>query len=328
MSNVQQKLGRLQQVDLREAWTTEAADFTPWLAKAENLELLGDTVGLELELEAQETKVGPFRADILCKDTATNDWVLIENQLERTDHCHLGQLLTYAAGLKAVTIVWIAERFTEEHRAALDWLNQITDDKFTFFGLEIELWRIGESPIAPKFNVVCKPNDWSKAVTEVAEGEITETKLLQQEYWAALRALLLERKSVVKPQKALPQHWTSFALGRSYFGMHAAVNTVKNWLQVGMSCFGPLAKTHFQMLKQEKEAIEKEIGCELEWEELPGKKESRIALRKHNVSLTDRTCWPEQHQWLAEKLESFHKAFSPRVKELNAEDYKAPDQEE
>ena len=112
-------LGRLEPIELREVWISEAGDFTPWLASEENLTLLGDTIGLDLELEAQEKSVGPFRADILCKDTASNDWVLIENQLERTDHTHLGQLMTYAAGLKAVTIVWIADRFTEEHRAAL-----------------------------------------------------------------------------------------------------------------------------------------------------------------------------------------------------------------
>ena len=140
-------LGKLEPADLREAWTSEAGEFTPWLAKEENLALLGDTIGLELELEALEKNVGAFRADILCKDTASNSWVLVENQLERTDHTHLGQLLTCAAGLKAVTIVWIADRFTEEHRAALDWLNEITDDRFNFFGLEIELWRIGGSAL-------------------------------------------------------------------------------------------------------------------------------------------------------------------------------------
>src|SRR6185312_8829511 len=108
---------------------------------------------------------GPLRADILCKDVGTDAWVLIENQLERTNHGHLGQLLTYAAGLDAVTIVWIAERFTEEHRAALDWLNERTDEKITFFGLEVELWQIGNSPVAPKFNIVSKPNDWAKSIS-------------------------------------------------------------------------------------------------------------------------------------------------------------------
>ena len=141
----------------------------------ENIGLLSETIGLELEVEAQEKHVGPFRADILCKDTVTDSWVLIENQLERTNHTHLGQLLTYAAGLDAVTVVWIAERFTEEHRAALDWLNEITAEGFSFFGLEIELWRIGDSPMAPKFNVVSHPNDWTKTVSRISRGELTPT---------------------------------------------------------------------------------------------------------------------------------------------------------
>jgi hypothetical protein len=130
-------LGRLERVDPREIWTSESADFTPWLAMPDNLAVLGDTIGLDMEVEAQEKEVGPFRADILCKDLRTGNWVLIENQLERTDHGHLGQLLVYASGLKAVTIVWIASQFTDEHRATLDWLNAITDEEFQFFGLEI-----------------------------------------------------------------------------------------------------------------------------------------------------------------------------------------------
>ena len=144
------ELGRLHRVDLRDIWATEAQDFTPWLAQEENLKVLADTLNMELELEAQEKNVGPFRADILCKNTDDDSWVLIENQMGRTDTIHLGQLLTYAAGLQAVTIVWVAANFTEEHRAALDWLNDITDENFRFFGLEVELWRIGESPAAPK----------------------------------------------------------------------------------------------------------------------------------------------------------------------------------
>ena len=123
--------------------------------------------------------------------------MLIENQLERTDHSHLGQLLTYAAGLEAVTVVWIAERFTDEHRAALDWLNEITDEGFSFFGLEIELWRIGDSPMAPKFNMVSHPNDWTKTVSRISPtGELTSTNQLYLEYWTALRDLLEQRVTV------------------------------------------------------------------------------------------------------------------------------------
>ena len=158
-------LGRLEQVKLREAWESESQDFTPWLAQAENLKVLSETLNMELETEGQEERVGPFRADLLCRDTDGDSWVLIENQLGRTDHTHLGQLLTYAAGLQTATIIWVAATFTDEHRAALDWLNDITDERFRFFGLEIELWRIGDSPAAPKFNIVSKPNEWIRAVS-------------------------------------------------------------------------------------------------------------------------------------------------------------------
>ena len=136
------KLGRLQKVDLRDVWLKEDTDFTPWLAKSENIQLLGEAIGIDLIVEAEEKMVGPFRADILCKDEATNNWVLIENQLEKTDHKHLGQLLTYATGLDAVTIIWVASEFNEEHRATLDWLNKITDQQYNFFGVKIELYKI------------------------------------------------------------------------------------------------------------------------------------------------------------------------------------------
>ncbi len=168
------QFGRLTQLQLREYWTDEASDFTPWLAEEENIALVGDSIGLNIEVEAQEHNVGPFSADILCRDIDTENWVLIENQLESTDHKHLGQLLTYAAGLDAVTIVWIAKSFTDEHRAALDWLNRITDEAFSFFGLEIELWQIGDSAVAPKLNMISHPNDWQRTISRTVDrGLIT-----------------------------------------------------------------------------------------------------------------------------------------------------------
>ena len=192
------ELGRLERVDLREVWKIEAQDFTPWLASEESLSVLADTLHMELELVALETNVGPFRADILCRNADGGAWVLIENQLERTDHSHLGQLLTYAAGLNAVTICWIAESFTEEHRATLDWLNEITDDSFRFFGLEVELWQIGKSPVAPKFNIVSKPNDWRGSIVD--PEPLPPRKQLQREFWSALMQRLDDRKGPVKTQ--------------------------------------------------------------------------------------------------------------------------------
>ncbi len=230
-------LGRLERVDLRTIWTSEPAGFTPWLAQPENLEILADTLGIdELELEAQEKEVGPFRADILCKDMGTDSWVLVENQLERTDHTHLGQLLTYAAGLQAVTIVWLAARFTEEHRATLDWLNSITDESFRFFGLEIELWRIGDSPAAPKFNIVARPNDWSKSVAHAAraidDAELSETRVRQREYWAALNGVLDGANGSVRGnRKPGPRSWMNYPVGRTGFSLAAALNRLQRYVR-------------------------------------------------------------------------------------------------
>jgi aromatic ring-cleaving dioxygenase len=308
-------------VDLREVWSREAGDFTPWLAQDENLSLIGETIGLELELEAQEKNVGPFRADLLCRDTATDSWVLIENQLERTDHTHLGQLLTYAAGLNAVTIVWVASRFAEDHRAALDWLNEITGSNINFFGLEIELWRIGESQVAPKFNLASKPNDWIKSTGDQGPwppSTLTDTKVLQQQYWTALREYMDENNSNVKPTKPLPQHWMTFAIGRSYFQLQSFANTKENRIALGLTMTGPGAKAHFHLLSQEREKIEEEFGESLEWLELPERQESRIMLHDKQADPNNHDDWPNQHAWLSENLEKFDSVFRTRVKQLDA----------
>ena len=322
------KLERLIKVPLRDFWEGEASDFTPWLADEENIELLGETIGIELEVEAQERSVGPFRADILCKDTVTDSWVLIENQLERTNHTHLGQLLTYAAGLDAVTVVWIAERFTEEHRAALDWLNEITDEGFSFFGLEIELWRIGNSPMAPKFNMVSHPNDWTKTVAKISPTkELTSTNQLYLEYWTALRDCLEERNGVIRPVKPLPQSWLSFAVGRSGFHLTAIARARGKSICVRLVLNDQDADSYFYLLEKNKVDIEKEICIELEWKENPGRKEKHIIHSLYETDPEDRQDWDRQHQWLCEQLEIFHRVFSSRIKALNANDYIAEENE-
>lgn len=309
-------LGRLEKVELREVWATEASEFTPWLAKSENLMVLGEAIAVDLELEGQEKNVGPFRADILCKDTATGDWVLVENQLERTDHCHLGQLLTYAAGLKAVTIVWIAERFTEEHRAALDWLNEITDENFRFFGLEIELWRIGDSLVAPKFNLACKPNDWSRTVTGAAKGDLSDTQSIRLRYWEGLRTLLTSRRSVVKPTKAVPYKWMGFSVGRANFWLYAGIDSGEAWIGVYLVCGGANGIQYHQLLERQKPVIEQELGGSLDWTVEAGRKQQYIALYKTDVDPANTDDWPAQHAWLADTLDAFHRVFSPRIKRL------------
>lgn len=206
-------LGILERVDLRTVWQNEAFNFTPWLAEAGNLAALSKALNLDLELVGTEVTVGPYAADILCKDTLDGANVLIENQLQKTDHTHLGQILTYAAGLEAKTVIWVASRFTDEHRAALDWLNESTHEGWSFFGLEIELWRIGASPPAPKFNVICRPNDWSRSVREEAARaeNSSPTRVLQLKYWTAYREFMTAKNGWAPKPSA--QSWQSFSVG-------------------------------------------------------------------------------------------------------------------
>ena len=236
------ELSRLEPVELRDIWPNEAADFTPWLAEEENLNLLAETLGLELELEAQERDVGDFRADILCLNTEDNSRVLIENQLERTDHSHLGQILTYAAGLDIHTVIWIAKEFREEHRAALDRLNEITDEHFQYFGIEIKVWKIGDSARAPQFDVVSTPNDWSRTISRDTQREaskdLSETQLQLERFWIAMRDYMVQKHSPVKCPKPGPWRFLIFNIGRTSFSIEPRVATTKKVIGISLYVIG------------------------------------------------------------------------------------------
>lgn len=316
-------LGRLEKIELRDVWKRESEDFTPWLAREENLALLGEAIDIDLALEAREKSVGPFRADILCRDTANDTYVLIENQLAGTDHTHLGQLLTYAAGLEAVTIIWIAESFSEEHRAAVDWLNRITGERFNFFGLEIELWRIGDSPPAPKFNIACKPNNWSRSVQQVASGEMTETKQQQFDFWTAFVAYLEKRPAGVSVHKPKPQHWLNHSIGRSGFQLASIASTWNSpgngystpELRVELQINSSSAKDAFGKLEQQRNDIEAKVGTPLTWHNPLDAHMCRIYARTDG-DWRDPRQWPALHEWLRQHLERFQRTFGPLVKSL------------
>ncbi|MBC8170102.1 MAG: DUF4268 domain-containing protein [Anaerolineae bacterium] len=311
-----ESLGRLKRVELRTVWSSESGNFTPWLAQDENLALLSETIGLDLELEATEKNVGVFRADIVCKDTITDSWVLIENQIEPTNHGHLGQLLTYAAGLNAVTIVWIAERIRDEHRAALDWLNEVTAENINFFGLEIELWQIGTSTIAPKFNIVSQPNDWTRLVVESRKEaiEVSPIRQLLLEYWTVFREYLRQNNNPLKGRKPYLRSWYNFSLGRTGFRLSAFVNTREKRLGVRLTMYSPNAKIHFHYLEQQRIEIEAAIGDTMSWKEAT--KHTSITLRVAGVDPMLKDQWEKQHQWLSEKLELFYRVFRPYLNQM------------
>lgn len=320
-------LGRLEKVELREEWKSESSDFTPWLAQKENISLLGQTIGMDLEVESIEKDVGPFRADILCKDVDTNNWVLIENQLERSDHSHLGQLITYAAGLQAVSIVWIAHRFTEEHRAALDWLNEMTGDDLRFFGLEIELWKIGDSANAPKFNVVSKPNPSTRDAAEgrrwIESGGLGKTQELQLEFWTGFRNYTIETGATFKATKPQPQVWMTISIGRSGMNLAAVASTWdsesgsydKHELRAEFSIDHQLSKVYFAQFESQKQAIEAELEESLFWHNPPNKRICRMYVRR-TVDLQDRSQWADYFGWLKSKLEKLQKVFGPKTRLL------------
>lgn len=313
------KLGKLEKVSVRSIWPNEASHFTPWLAREENIRLLGEEINIDLEVQMQEERVGPFRADILCQDTTNERYVLIENQFETTDHKHLGQLMTYAAGLNALTIIWISEKFTDEHRAALDWLNRITDDSVDFFGIEIELFRIGDSMPAPMFNIVSKPNNWSKNIKRTAESSrITETKLIQQEYWQELKIFVEKNsKSSFRMQKPLPQHWTNIALGRSKFRLVLFANSRYKRIGCYLRTSGPNALVHFQKLRMQWEEDSKaNLDPRVEWEEKEDGKEHHVIVRLTGQDPLDRSSWTQQHELLANLAERFVTYFKDKIREV------------
>jgi len=316
------KLGRLKKINLRKHWEREDTHFTPWLAEEENITLLGEAIGMELEVQDREAKVGPFKADILCKNVADNSLVVIENQLEKTDHSHLGQLLTYAAGSNAVTLAWIVESFTEEHRAALDWLNRVTDEYIQFFGLEIELWKIGDSLPAPKFNIVVKPNDWSKSVKEAAEAsraKLTTGQQLQVDYWRSFAEFISKRKTTFKPPKPYPSNWMGYGIGRAGANLITVFNRNEAAITIETNNYDHPA--WFHLLNADSEAIQSKLGFPLSWEERPDNKYAfiRVSQEIDAASVDD---WPKIHQWMLEKMEAMRRVFGPRVKKLNDDDWR------
>ena len=322
-----EKFGSLERVELRKRWKTENRDFTPWLAKEKNLSLLAETLNLDLELEDREVSVGEFQADILCRNTLDNSWVVIENQLEKTDHEHLGKLLTYAAGLDAATVVWIAKEFRDEHRAALDRQNEITDERLRYFGVEIELWQIGKSSPAPKFNIVSKPNDWRRNVLYATSGDLTETQLQQIQYWTELSERMSEADCGIGPLNPVPKPYVFLAIGKGGIRLRVSISKQKKRLSVWLDMFDEKATAHFNLLVQDRAEIDQEFGASLEWNELPGKKSCQVSLHKDDTDPTAKEDWPNQHAWLAEKLELFNNVFRYRVRNLNADDWQ-PEEED
>jgi hypothetical protein len=301
-------LGRFQQVPLREIWKHEAIDFTNWLALDENLELLADTLGISLVSAQTEVSVGSFSLDILAEDDNGHK-VIIENQLEATNHDHLGKLITYASGLGAETIVWVVSHAREEHEQAITWLNEKTNEEANFFLIEIEAWKINDSPPAPRFNIIAKPNEWAKTVKQTRSGSnsISDLKLKQQEFFSELRDIGTEKSEYVKSwQTPRPQHWYNIRIGSSKAKLAALINSKDSY--VGVELYIHEDKELFAKLFEQKEQIEAKLGFELEWRELPDKKASR-ALIKRTGDFENENTHEDLLNWTLGKIDQMAKVL-------------------
>ena len=243
-------LGQLTEIkDLREVWPHEALDFTPWLAEDDNLAMLADAVGLDITLDETESKVGDFNVDIYATETGTERRIIIENQLEDTNHDHLGKLITYASGKGADIVIWIVKRAREEHRAAIEWLNNHTDENISFFLIEIKLYKIGNSDPAVKFEIIEKPNNWTKEVKKQTSSD--PAKQFRLEYWTAFNDYAFT-KSVFsknfKKRKPGTDHWMTLSLGSSAY--HLDILTLKKRNAVSVELYISDDKSIFHKLLQ------------------------------------------------------------------------------
>jgi len=273
-------LGRLRRVaNPRSVWSSEAGDFTPWLA--ENIDVLAEELGMTLTVVTTEVPVGEFWLDIQAEDE-NGHTVIIENQLERTDHGHLGQSLVYAAGLDATAVVWVATRFREDHRSALDWLNERTDNTIGFFGVEVSVVQIGdEGPRAPVFTVVSRPNDWQKSVKSASGADaesVNPVNTVRQDFFAdVLTTVNTQRPSIRVPARSR-YNWTSFAFGPfGNWGLSIANDKLRVEAYLDLKD-RDLTKDLFDRFAAERADWETRVGAgSFSWERLDDKRACRIA---------------------------------------------------
>lgn len=292
------ELGKIERVeDLRKIWSNEARDFTVWLARDENLTMLGEAVGIDINLEERESPVGSFSVDLFATEEGTGRKIIIENQLEDTNHDHLGKIITYAAGKEASVIIWIVKRARDEHRQAVEWLNQHTDENIGFFLLEIELWKINGSVPAPRFNVVERPNDWAKAM-KASEG-LSDTKKTNLEYWEAFKKYAFNKtefKEIFSERKAYPQGWYDLSVGNRHCHITLTATMTKN--RLAAQIYISKNKDLYSHFLGQKIAIEEFLGEEISWHEAPI--DAVFGYDTYNADFNTEN-WDKYFEWYCEK---------------------------
>lgn len=302
------KLGKLIEVNVRDLWKHEQYDFSTWLAKEDNMEELSNTIGLTLVDVNTEVYVGSYRCDIVAKDETTGTKVIIENQLESTNHDHLGKIITYASGLDAKVVVWIVKEAREEHRSAVEWLNNNTGKDIAFFLIEIHAYKIGDSLPAAKFEMIEKPNDFLKSTKgSNPSGELNKSQSERLKFWTQFNDVIIEKGKPFSVRKASTDHWYDVAIGTSE--AHIGINLVNKSNIVVVEVYISDNKVLFDKLYENREEIEEKTGMLFEWERLDNKKASRIKYNIAGLNFDDHINYHELMVEIIDKVVIMRKVF-------------------
>lgn len=307
------QLGKLEKVDLRSVWKHEATDFSAWLALRENLDVLAEQLGIEIEPIGTEVSVGRFKIDILAKEPNTNEQIIIENQLEPTNHDHLGKVITYAAGIDARYLIWIVKDVLPEHLKAIEWLNEHLDDEIRCFLIRIEVWQIGDSKPAPRFEIISVKNDWVASIKKATSSNaLSPLQVKQFDFWVAFSEYLLVKDPSLKHHKAAAQHWMTFTIGNYLAHIAVTINTVKNRLAAELYISDN--KIFYAFLRENEDELMSAFGAQLEWFEANIASGFRVFKPVDDVFNESKKI--EYFEWLHESILNFKKVLVPYIQEF------------
>lgn len=311
------KIGKIQKVKLRDVWRREDANFTTWLEN--NIDHLTDVLGFNINIESREKKVGPFSVDLYGEDDDGHN-VIIENQLEKTDHTHLGQILTYLTNLEAKTAIWISSEPVEEHLKAIDWLNETTPDDIAFYLVQVEAVKIGEdSPPAPLFTVVRRPNIAIKQIgTE--KKEIAQRHITRKEYWTHFLEKMNERSEICQTISPSIRAWLSVALGVSGVPMYIAVSNESVRTEIYIDT-GDKEKNKkiYDYFFAHKDQIESDFKGKLLWQRMEDNKVSKVENWLREVNVSKKEDWDKITEFLIESAIRMHAAFKKHIQGLRSQ---------
>ena len=306
------KLGVLKEVDVRTLWKHEQYDFSNWLARDENIELLNEILGLTLVDVNKEVDVGAYRCDLVAKDETTGIKVIIENQLEASNHDHLGKIITYASGLDANVVVWIVTEAREEHRSAIEWLNNNTGNDLNFFLIELHAYTIGDSLPAPKFETIEKPNGFIKnSKGKNGPNDVSKAESERLTFWSMFNEVITANGKPFNIRKATTDHWYDVAIGKS--GAHVVINLVNKESCVVVELYINDNKDMFDSLYAQKAEIEAALGMKLDWRRLDNKKASRILFKIPGLDFNDHSNYTQLMLEIIDVVKKMRKVFADRI---------------